>query len=53
MKSSIGYCSICKDKTEYLCADCAINYGKYIRVCIKPECRDKHEEVYEIHQDKK
>ena len=38
-------CSVCGAETIMCCSDCAIeSSGKEkVRVCIKSECRDKHE----------
>jgi hypothetical protein len=36
-------CHVCKDETYLYCADCRMNFGAYVYVCAKPECRDIHE----------
>lgn len=40
-------CIICGDETIMACADCAIDSaggkGASVHVCIKTECRDRHE----------
>lgn len=36
-------CVVCGDQTIYACSDCAIDTGKPVHVCERPECRDTHE----------
>lgn len=36
-------CSVCGDDTTLVCSDCAIDYSETVYVCLKSDCRDKHE----------
>lgn len=40
-------CVVCGDMTVMACSDCAINSGgrESVHVCVKPECRDRHEAI--------
>lgn len=39
-------CTVCDERTNYCCSDCAIDIGGKIYVCTKDACRTEHEKKH-------